>query len=71
MGAKVLFLWIFQYQWPMMKTHYQPLSPGQLHHILSHYQMGGKPAPVVWTPTQEEIEKIQEEGINLSSFVHL
>ncbi|XP_045211563.2 ras-associating and dilute domain-containing protein-like [Mercenaria mercenaria] len=54
---------LVKYQWPMMKTHYQPLSPGQLHHILSHYQMNGKATPVIWTPSQEEMEQIREEDI--------
>ncbi|XP_060583806.1 ras-associating and dilute domain-containing protein-like [Ruditapes philippinarum] len=56
---------LVKYQWPMMKTHYQPLSPGQLHHILSNYHMSGKPTPVVWTPTPDEIEQIRKEEVYL------
>lgn len=61
---------LVKYEWPLMKTHYQPLTHGQLHYILTHYNLGGKPAPSTWTPSPEELESILREGrepLSLSS----
>lgn len=46
----------------MMKTHFQPLTPRQLYHILTHYQLGTKQAPVIWTPSREEMDELSSEG---------
>ncbi|KAL4240013.1 hypothetical protein ACF0H5_000808 [Mactra antiquata] len=56
---------LIKYQWPMMKTHFQPLTPKQLHHILTHYDLGGKQSPVMWSPSREETDDLSSEGLSL------
>ena len=45
-----------------MKDHYQPLTAGQIHHILKQYQLGTRDRPSVWAPPDEELERIEKEG---------
>ena len=45
-----------------MRDHYQPLTAAQIHHILRHYQLGTRDFPPAWSPSEEEIVDITNEG---------
>ena len=45
-----------------MKDHYQPLTAGQIHHVLTQYQLGTRERPSVWSPSEEEMKDIEQEG---------
>ncbi|GAB0202107.1 ras-interacting protein 1 [Grus japonensis] len=45
--------------WARLRGEYPALSPAQLHHLLSHYQLGlGRPPPPAWSPPPEEREQV-------------
>ena len=54
----------------MMKDHYQPLTAGQIHHILKQYQLGTRERPTVWAPTDDELEQIEKEGEGVFILIH-
>ncbi|KAM9510608.1 LOW QUALITY PROTEIN: ras-interacting protein 1 [Guaruba guarouba] len=45
--------------WSRLRAEFPALSPAQLHHILSHYQLGGGQAPPpAWSPPPEERDQV-------------
>ncbi|XP_074875157.1 ras-interacting protein 1 [Buteo buteo] len=50
--------------WARLRAEYPALSPAQLHHVLSHYQLGlGRPPPPAWSPPPEEREQVASGDI--------
>ncbi|XP_067170469.1 ras-interacting protein 1 [Apteryx mantelli] len=45
--------------WARLRGEYPALTPAQLHHVLSHYQLGpGRAYPEGWSPPAEEREQV-------------
>ncbi|XP_037230686.1 LOW QUALITY PROTEIN: ras-interacting protein 1 [Falco rusticolus] len=50
--------------WSRLRAEFPVLSPAQLHHLLSHYQLGpGCPAPPAWAPPPEERDLVASGDI--------
>lgn len=48
-----------QASWSSLRTDYPTLTPAQLHHLLSHYQLGpGRGAPPAWDPPPAERDAV-------------
>ena len=55
----------------MMNDHYQPLTAGQIHHILKQYQLGTRERPSVWAPADDELEQIEKEGEDVVNKIYI
>ncbi|XP_044540750.1 ras-interacting protein 1 [Gracilinanus agilis] len=50
--------------WSSLRTEHPTLSPAQLHHVLSHYQLGpGRGPPPAWEPPPAELEAMDTGDI--------
>ncbi|KAM7330860.1 hypothetical protein ACRRTK_010049 [Alexandromys fortis] len=50
--------------WSSLRTDYPTLTPAQLHHLLSHYQLGpGRGAPPAWDPPPAERDAVDTGDI--------
>lgn len=49
----------YQASWSSLRTDHPTLTPAQLHHLLSHYQLGpGRGPPPAWDPPPAERDAV-------------
>ncbi|XP_013404586.1 ras-associating and dilute domain-containing protein isoform X2 [Lingula anatina] len=59
---------LLQSDWYSLRKDFPNLNPGQLHHLLTNYQLCGKRRPDDWAPSEQESEQANELESIMESF---